>query len=223
MTSAEDAMKFMSEQSGFSEDVSGAMGMASSAYTGAKNAYEALKGNKQALGQTLELSAGGVFAGVKYLNKTTGLPDQASQGVDNVSAYFDKLNTAKAVVDDPASTITSQASNPAFEMPKPPPEDAAVSSGSSLPEDATAEDFPGLSDAPPSSSVPGAAAGEAQDVGPANPESGTSLQEGDDIFGPEPTPPDDVTPPTGTQSQMDLTDDVEPDDAIKPGGVRAAA
>ena len=108
MTSAEDAMKFMSEQSGFSEDVSGAMGMASSAYSNAKNAYEAVKGNKQALGQTLELSAGGVFAGAKYLNKTTGLPDQAQEGVDNISAYFDKLKTANAVADDPASTITSQ-------------------------------------------------------------------------------------------------------------------
>ena len=224
MASAVDAMKFMSEQSGFSEDVSGAMGMASSSYTGAKNAYEALKGNKQALGQTLELSAGGVFAGVKYLNKTTGLPDQASEGVDNISAYLDKLKAAKAVADDPASTITSQVTNPAFEKAPLPSEDPVVSSGSSLPEDATAEDFPGLSDAPPSSSVPRTGGdAEPQDVGPANPESGTSLQEGDDIFAPEPTPPDEVTPPTGTQEQMDLTDDVEPDEGIESGGVRSAA
>ena len=108
MASAVDAMKFVSEQSGFSEDVSGATGMVSSSHSGAKNAYEALKGNKQALGQTLELSAGGIFAGVKHLNKTTGLPDQASEGVDDVSACLDKLKTAKAVADDPASTITSQ-------------------------------------------------------------------------------------------------------------------
>ena len=173
----------------------------------------------------------GSLRGVKYLNKKTGLTEQAEEGVDNISSYFDKLKTAKAVADDPASTISSQATNPAFEKAPPPSEDPplpsedpVVSEGSSLPKDATAEDFPGLSDAPPPSSVPRAVGdAEPQVIGPANPESGTSLQEGDDIFGPEPTPPDDVTPPTGTQSQMDLTDDVEPDDAIKPGGVRAAA
>ena len=63
MASAMDAMKFMSEQSGFSEDVSGAMGMASSAYSNAKHVYDATKGNKQALGQTLVECGRGLCGG----------------------------------------------------------------------------------------------------------------------------------------------------------------
>ena len=90
-----DYADYFSEAKGYSGDVDAAMSGAKSAYSTAQNVVNAAAGHKEALGGALTGIAGGAFAGIKYINKVTGLKEAASEGMEDIRSTMNLSSQAR--------------------------------------------------------------------------------------------------------------------------------
>ena len=152
--------------------------------------------------------------------------DESCTATGAPAASWPVMHPANMPVMHPANMASGPINAPMdIEPPPPPPNHAAAATATAARDEGIESRTMGIptrtavdvgaevvsdSVAPTSSGPRAAADVDPQDIGPANPDSGTRLQEGEAIFAPE---PEAIAAPssTKTQEQMGLTEDADAD------------